>query len=112
MRGNKLFTSLPDGVGKEMRIEFRASKSELEKIKYLAAVRHMPMSEFLRRAALGRAAPMDFDTDLVLCLSDATRAIRALHKAYLEIGCQPPEDLLRPVIENTIMAIERISNRK
>jgi uncharacterized protein (DUF1778 family) len=112
MRRKKLFTPLPDGVGREVRIEFRASEAEREKIKHLAAVRQMPLSEFLRKAALGRAAPMDFDTDLVLCLSDATRAIRALHKAYLGIGCQPPEDLLRPVIENTIIAIKRISNSK
>ena len=112
MRRNKLFTLLPDGVGMEVRIEFRVSKSEREKIKKLAAVRQISVSDFLRRAALGRAAPMDFDTDLVLCLSDATRSIRALHKAYLQIGCPPPEDLLRPVIEKTIMAIERISNSK
>lgn len=112
MPRKKLFTSLPDGIGKEVRIEFRASKAERERIKYLAAVRQMPLSEFLRRAALGRAAPVDIDTDLVLCLSDATSAIRDLHKAYLHIGCQPPEDLLRLVIENTVIALKRISDSK
>lgn len=112
MPRSKLFTPLPDGVGKEVRIEFRVSKAEHEKIKYLASVRQLALSEFLRRAALGRPAPIDFDTELVLCLSDATRAIRALHKGYLDIGCEPPEDLLRPVIENSIIAILRISNSK
>lgn len=112
MQRKKLFSPLPDGVGKEVRIEFRASEAECERIKYLASVRQMPVSEFLRRAALGRPAPVDLDTELVLCLSDATRAIRALHKAYLEIGCQPPEDLLRPVIENTTIAIKRIADSK
>lgn len=112
MRRHKLFTPLPDGVGKEVRIEFRASKAEREKIKYLAAVRQMPLSEFLRRAALGRAAPLDFDTDLVLCLSDATRAIRDLHKAYLDIGYKPPEELLRPAMEQILIALHRISDSK
>ena len=112
MRRNKLFTLLPDGVGMEVRIEFRVSKFEREKIKNLAAVRHISVSDFLRRAALGRAAPIDFDTNLVLCLTDATRSIRELHKAYLQTGYPPPEGLLLPVIEKTIVAIERISNSK
>lgn len=112
MRRYKLFTPLPDGVGKEVRIEFRASKAEREKIRHLAAVRQMPLSEFLRRAALGRAAPVDIDTDLVVCLSDATRAIRQLHKAYLDIGYKPPEELLRPAMEEILIALHRISDSK
>src|SRR5471030_2703928 len=112
MPRKKLFSPVADGARKEVRIEFCVSEAERERIKYLASVRQMTVSEFLRRAALGRPAPLDLDTDLVLHLSDAARAIRALHKGYLEIGCQPPEGLLRPVIENTIVAIKRISDSK
>lgn len=112
MRRHKLFSVLPSGVGKEVRIEFRVSKAEREKIKILAAARQMPLSEFLRRAALGRAAPLDFDTDLVLRLSDATRAIRDLHKGYLNNGLNPPEDLLGPAMEAILIALHRISDSK
>ena len=111
-RRTTLFTLLPDGVGKEVRLEFRATVAEREKIKVLAASRQMPVSEYLRRTALARPAPLDMDTELVLQLSDATRAIRDLHEAYLAIGCQPPEDLLLPVIHNVTAAILKIGDSK
>jgi thymidylate kinase len=106
------FTLLPDGVGKEVRLEFRATVVEREKIKVLAASRQMPVSEYLRRTALSRPAPLDMDTELVLQLSDATRAIRDLHKAYLTIGCQPPEKVLLPVMRNLIAAILKVGDAR
>ena len=111
-RRTTLFTSLPDGVGKEMRLEFRATVAEQEKIKVLAASREMPVSEYLRRTALGRPAPLEMDTELVLKLSDATRAVRDLHQAYLAIGCQPPEDVLLPVMRNLTAAILKVGDSK
>lgn len=111
-RRTTIFTSLPDGIGKEVRVEFRATVAEREKIKVLAASREMPVSEYLRRTALGRPAPLDMDTELVIKLSDATRAVRDLHKAYLGIGCRPPEDVLLPVMRNLIAAILKVGDRK
>ena len=107
-----LFTSLPDGVGKEVRLEFRVTVAEREKIKALAASREMPVSEYLRRTALGRPAPLDMDTELVLQLSDATKSVRDLHKAYLAIGWQPPEEVLLPVMRNLTAAILKVGDSK
>lgn len=54
MSKHKLFIPLPHGIGKEVRVEFRVSKEDCEKIKKSAAARQMSVAEFLRRAALGK----------------------------------------------------------
>lgn len=69
----------------------------------------MTLSEFIRRAALGRRADVDYETEIVLALSDITRAIRGFHAAMVERGITPPEELLRPVILEARAAILRIS---
>ncbi|ART61447.1 hypothetical protein CBP36_20995 (plasmid) [Acidovorax carolinensis] len=69
----------------------------------------MDESEFIRRAALGRKADVDFETEIVLSLSDITRAVRALHAALLEHKIAPPEAELLPLILEARAAIQRIS---
>ena len=105
-----MFVSLPEGLAKTERIEIRITSEELSKLKKLAAIRQMPLSKFLRRAGLGRATPVDFETDLILGLSDAVRAIRALHKGYLDAGIAPPETILLPLIEAAKCAILQIGD--
>lgn len=69
----------------------------------------MDVSDFMRRAALGRKADVDYETEIVLALSDITRVIRGFHAALVERGITPPEDELRPVILEARAAILRIS---
>lgn len=107
-----MFVSLPEGLAKTERIEIRTTSEELGKLQKLAANRQMPLSEFLRRAGLGRATPVDFETALILGLSDAVRAIRDLHKAYLDAGIEPPEAILLPLIHAAKNSILRIGDSK
>ncbi|AMR80271.1 hypothetical protein A2G96_09580 [Cupriavidus nantongensis] len=69
----------------------------------------MDESEFIRRAALGRKADVDFETEIVLALSDITRAVRALHADMVERGITPPEAELLPLILEARAAMLRIS---
>ena len=112
MPRKKMFVSLPQGFAKIERIEIRATSEELSKLQKLAANRQMPLSEFLRRAGLGRATPVDFETDLIVGLSDAVRAIRDLHRAYLDAGIEPPEEFLLPLLNAAKNSIVRIGDSK
>jgi uncharacterized protein (DUF1778 family) len=110
MPSKKLFTQMPDGERKGGRMEVRVTKAEYDEIHHLARIRQMSVSDFMRRAALGRATNVDFETELVLGLSNSTRNIRELHKTFMETGTPPPEDVLRAAIQDTRAAILRISN--
>ena len=85
------------------------TEKEDEKIRHAASIRQMAISEFMRRAALGRKADVHYETEIVLALSDITRAIRGFHAALVERGITPPEEVLRPVILDARAAILRIS---
>jgi hypothetical protein len=112
MTRKKMFVALPEGVGKLERIEIRVTSEESVKLRRLAAIRQMSLSDFLRRAGLGRATPVDFETDLILGLCDVARAIRELHKGYLDAGFEPPETILLPVMNATKLAILQVGERK
>lgn len=71
---------------------------ELVIIAEAAKMRNMSTSAFMRSAALGRRADVDYVSPIVLKLSDATRAVRELHAGYLAQGLEPPEDLMLEVI--------------
>lgn len=94
---------------KSVRYQIRLTTKDDEKIRHSAKIRQMDVSDFIRRAALGRKANVDYETEIVLALIDSTRAIRALHAAMVERGIPPPEDLLRPIIVGAGDAILRIS---
>ncbi|MFP9230916.1 hypothetical protein A0E43_19440 [Pectobacterium cacticida] len=70
----------------------------------------MSVAEFMRRAALGRKADVDYDTKIVLQLSDVVRSIRAIHKQMVELNLEPPEAIWSPVMDEALEAMHRISN--
>ena len=105
----KLFKKKTEHELKSVRYQIRLTAKDDEKIRHSAKIRQMDVSEFIRRAALGRKANVDYETEIVLALSDSTRAIRALHAAMVERGIPPPEDLLLPIIVGAGDAIMRIS---
>ncbi len=94
---------------KSIRLEVRLTASENEKIRKAADVRNMAVSEFVRRAALGRRADVQYQTGIVLALIDVTRSMRALHAAVVARGILPPEEEWLPVILEARAAILRIS---
>jgi len=105
----KLFKTKAEADSKPARYQIRLGVKDDETIRRSAKIRQMTVSEFIRRAALGRRADVDYETEIVLALSDITRAIRAFHAAMVERGIAPPEELLRPVILDARAAILRIS---
>jgi hypothetical protein len=109
MAKHKLFKSIPTDEAKGHRFEVRLTKDEDEKIKRAAQIRNMSVSEFIRRAALGRRADVDYDTEIVLTLGLITKAIRDLHAGYVAKGLPAPEDILRPLILEARAATLRIS---
>ena len=109
MTRKKLFVTLPSDVAKGSRIELRVTDEEAQKIRHLARIRQMTVSDFVRRAALGRATPVDLETDLVLALSDVVRRIRELHKAVKETGAAPLDEQLLPVILDAKDTILRVA---
>lgn len=83
--------------------------SDIEKVRASAALRKMSVNEFIRRAALGRKADVDIDTDIILSLSDLTRAIRVLHSDMMNKNVELPEVALLEIISDARAAIQLIS---
>jgi uncharacterized protein (DUF1778 family) len=108
----KLFTTKDEAEKRSRRIVMRVTAAEELKIKSAAAVRQMDVSEFARRAALGRKADVDHETEAVLALSAITREVRALHAAMVEHGVTPPEEALLPVILEARQAILKIAEAR
>lgn len=66
------------------------------------------MAELIRRAALGRKADVSYETEIVLQLSDVVRAIRAIHKAMVDMQIKPPEEIWGPIMDELLAAMLRI----
>ena len=105
----KLFKKKEISELRTIRYPILLTEAEATDIRHSAKIRQLTVAEFIRRAALGRKANIDFETEIVIALMDSTRAIRALHKAMVERGIPPMEELLLPIILRSGDAIERIS---
>jgi hypothetical protein len=105
----KLFKKKETSDLRTVRYPILLTEAEAAEIRHSAKIRQLSVADFMRRAALGRKADVDYETEIVLALIDSTRAIRALHKAMVERGFPPPEDLLLPIIVGAGDAISRIS---
>ncbi|WP_247391718.1 plasmid mobilization protein [Ralstonia pseudosolanacearum] len=103
------FQKKPDAEKRTVPTLIRWTEDEVQKVRHSASIRQMDVAEFIRRAALGRKADVDFETEIVLALSDITRSVRALHAAMVERGIVPPEADLLPLILDARAAILRIS---
>jgi len=88
----------PDAEKRTVPTLIRWTEDEAQKVRHSASIRQMDVAEFIRRAALGRKADVDFETEIVLALSDITRAMRVMHAAMVERGIAPPEAELLPLI--------------
>jgi hypothetical protein len=103
------FQKKPDAEKRTVPTLIRWTEDEAQKVRHSASIRQMDVAEFIRRAALGRKADVDFETEIVLALSDITRSVRALHAAMVERGIAPPEADLLPLILDARAAMLRIS---
>lgn len=104
-----LFKKKPEDQRRTSRIPVRVTMAEREKIVEAARIRALDVSEFMRRAALGRKADVKIAYDIIHELRAVTKAIRELHAAYLAIGETPPEDVLRPLMDEIVKAMKRVA---
>ncbi|HEY6095517.1 MAG TPA: hypothetical protein VIU93_11255 [Gallionellaceae bacterium] len=83
----------------------RWTEEEFEQVKVAAGIRHLTMSEFIRRTALGRKADVQIEVDIILALSRVVQEIRSLHREMVERGLAPPEKELLEVMQSAGAAI-------
>ena len=106
----KLFKKKEASELKSVRYPVRFTEAEAEAVRHSASIRNMSVAEFIRRAALGRRADVNYETKIVVQLSDVCRAIRDIHKGMLELGIAPPEEVWSPVMDEAMAAMLRIGN--
>lgn len=106
------FQKKPDAEKRSVPMLVRWTPDEAQRVRHSAGIRQLDVAEFIRRAALGRKANVDRETEAVLALSAITREVRALHAAMVERGITPPEGDLLPVILEARQAILRIAEIK
>lgn len=105
----KLFKKADPATHKDVSVLVRMSQTDREEIRHLANVRQMSVSEFIRRAALGRKADVDYETETILILREVTKHMRELHADLVDHGIAPLEDAMRVVIHEAKAAMLRIS---
>ena len=81
---------------------------EYQRIVELARVRDLTVTEYIRRAALGRKADVTYENQIILELREVLEVIRLLHKMIRETGSPPPEAAMRLVFDHVIDAMLRI----
>ena len=106
---SKLFIKKEDSDLRSVRCQLRFTEAEDEAIRESAKDRSLSVSEFIRRAALGRKADLKYEKQIVLQLIDVVRAIRQIHKGMVDRGMSPPEEIWLPIIECAEQAMLRIS---
>lgn len=105
------FAKIDEAKKRSIRIPTLVTQDEAAQIRASAEIRQMDVSEFMRRAALGRRADVATDVEIVLALSDITRTIRALHKAHLSSDAPLPEQEMLALIRDARAAMLRIEQR-
>ncbi|NOU26250.1 MAG: hypothetical protein HOO90_12065, partial [Methylotenera sp.] len=83
---SKLFKKMPIEKRKISRIEIRLTAIDAATISASAEARNLTMSDFMRRAALGRRADVYFETEIVVSLREVAQSIQAIHAAFVKHG--------------------------
>lgn len=105
----KLFAPVAEAERRSQRIPVLVNAGEKKEIQLAAAQRDLEVGEFMRRAALGRRADLSYQTEIVLTLSDLTRAIRAVHAEIARTGTAPPEQAMLSLILDARAAMSRLA---
>lgn len=104
-----LFATKAPENRRSVRLPILLTPKEREQIGTAASIRQLDVSDFVRRAALGRRADVRYETEIVLQLMDVVRAIRAVHKATVDRNLAPPVEAWSMIMDHAIAAISRIS---
>lgn len=90
----------------------RLTEQDAATIRRSASIRQLTVSEFIRRAGLGRRADVDMETEIIVALSGVVRTMRDLHAVFVHQGIVPPDDVLRPIITHAVAAMDRIEGKR
>ena len=104
----KLFQTKDESLVRSVRRELRLTGEEDRQIRDAAGLRQLDVSEFIRRAALGRKADVRVEVEIVLMLIEVVKEMRELHTAVVATGALPPESQWQPVIDQAVSAMLRI----
>ena len=104
----KLFQKKDEFNTRSVRRELRLTREEDQQIRDAAGLRQLDVSEFVRRAALGRKADVRIEVEIVLMLIEVVKDLRELHAAVVATGTLPPEQQWQPVIDQAVAAMLRI----
>lgn len=103
-----LFKKKDESSFRSVRCELRLTREEDQLIRDAAGLRQLDVSEFIRRAALGRKADVRVEVEIVLMLIEVVKEMRELHTAVVATGALPPESQWKPVIDQAVSAMLRI----
>ena len=110
---SKLFTKKAPEQLKSVEWTLRVTRKEAEAIRHAAQVRQMPVTEYIRRTALGRKADVDYQTEIILSLRDVIAEMRVTCGVILSEGKDITHaqliEILKPIVSNAVDAIKRIS---
>lgn len=107
---NALFQKLAPEKRKSFRVAIRLSRKEYEEIQVNANIRNLTVSEFIRRAALGRRADVRIETQIVTQLIHLVQEIRSLRKSLAEVGACPPDEKIIDLIRQASAVMLQIKN--
>ena len=105
---NKPFKKVSDFYRKDKVIRVRVNDVDHFKIKVSAQNRNMNVSEFMRRAGLGRKADVRYEHNIILELRQIIREIRCLKTTVAETGAFLPEEQWLLIVENVVEVMLRI----
>jgi uncharacterized protein (DUF1778 family) len=104
----KLFQKKDEASARSVRRELRLTQEEDQQIRDAASLRQLDISEYIRRAALGRKADVRIEVEAILMLIEVVKDIRELHAVVVATGALPPEAQWQPVIDQAVAAMLRI----
>lgn len=104
----KFFKPVSDRQRRDTIMSVRMTSEEKQKIVEQAKIRNLTASNYLLRCGLKRRADVKIETEMILEVRAAVAEIKALHAMYMASGNPPPENLLAPVLQNAILAIQSL----
>lgn len=107
----KLFKTKPAHEKRIIRYPILLTEQEAETIRRAALIRNLSVADFIRRAALGRKADVQYETEIVLALCSLVNEIKDMHAGITKNMKLPAEFVeWRVVIHAAQEAISKINN--
>lgn len=87
----KLFKTKPAHEKRTIRYPILLTEKEAETIRHSSLIRNLSVADFIRRAALGRKADVQYETEIVLVLWSLVNEIKNMHASITKNMKLPAE---------------------